>query len=198
MSKNVFPFMIVLIAWIMLGYAFQSSENFWFLFPLVQGGLLLFALLLGKLMLKLPSKKQIAIGVGSGIVLYGLFAFGKLLVNVFMSGLFEELENLYGLISPKIWWHTLIVFTIIIPAEEFFWRGYVQSRLSGSVRFRLVLSVLLYALAHLASGSILLVLAALFAGIVWAILYEKTKNILVPLLSHLVFDILLFLAFPLL
>ncbi len=190
--------MIVLISWIMLGYAFQSGGNFWVLFPVVQGGLLLFALVKGKLLVRILSKKQIAIGIGSGILLYGLFVFGKLLVLMFMPGLFEELESLYGLISPEIWWHTLIVFTIIIPAEEFFWRGYIQNRLAGSVSFRLGLSVLLYAFAHLASGSILLVLAALIAGFTWGILYEKTKNILVPLLSHLAFDLLLFLIFPLL
>jgi uncharacterized protein len=198
MSKNTSVFLSVLLAWVGLGAAFQASESFWVFFPLVQAGLLIFSIIKGKASWKNLNKKYTMVAVGSGIFIYGFFAVGKLLVRTFIPSLFIQLENLYRMISPETWWHTLLVFVIIIPAEERFWRGYVQNRLHGTVRFRLIISVLLYGGAHLASGSILLVLAALFAGFAWAILYEKTKNIWVPLVSHFVFDLLLFVLFPLL
>ncbi|WP_237563613.1 CPBP family glutamic-type intramembrane protease [Halalkalibacter okhensis] len=47
------------------------------------------------------------------------------------------------------------------------------------------------------TGSLLLVLAALFGGLLWSILYLKTRNILVPIISHIFFDILLLIVFPL-
>ncbi|WP_221563616.1 CPBP family intramembrane glutamic endopeptidase [Alkalihalobacillus sp. TS-13] len=198
MSKDTSVFLSVLMAWVGIGAAFQASGSFWVFFPLVQAGLLVFSIIKGKISWKNLSKNNVMVAVGSGIFIYGFFAIGKLLVILFIPSLFIQLENLYRMISPETLWHTLLVFIIIIPAEEWFWRGYVQNRLHGTVRFRVIISVLLYGGAHLASGSILLVLAALFAGFVWALLYEKTKNIWVPLMSHLVFDLLLFVLFPLL
>ncbi|WP_261132372.1 CPBP family intramembrane glutamic endopeptidase [Bacillus sp. Marseille-Q3570] len=198
MTRNTSVFLSVLMAWIGLGAAFQASESFWVFFPLVQAGLLIFSILKGKISWNGLSIKNVLVAVGSGVFIYCFFAVGKLLVTLSIPSLFIQLENLYTMISPETWWHTLLVFVIIIPAEEWFWRGYVQNRLHGTARFRVIVSVLLYGGAHLGSGSILLVLAAVFAGFAWAILYEKTKNIWLPLLSHLVFDLLLFMLFPLL
>ncbi|MGM7700781.1 lysostaphin resistance A-like protein [Pseudalkalibacillus sp. Hm43] len=191
-------FRSILLAYILIGVAFQSDAYFWIVFPLVQGVLLLFALVIKSAQLRFPSFKQWGIAIVSGIGIYGLFAIGKVLILAIVPSMFESLKDLYGLIQPKSIWHTILVFVLIIPAEEWFWRGYVQTRLQGSTPYRVFLSVSLYALAHLASGSILLVLAAFFAGLIWAYLYEYSKSIIVPLVSHLVFDILLFVVFPLL
>ncbi|MCF6136735.1 CPBP family intramembrane glutamic endopeptidase [Pseudalkalibacillus berkeleyi] len=186
------------IAIILLAFAFQSDAYFWVLFPLVQGSLLIVASLKGKPKVFKPSNKLLVIAVVSGVAIYLLFAIGKIMVVNLMPSMFEELTQLYGLIKPETTWQTVLVFILIIPAEEWFWRGYVQKKISGSVMKRIWISVGLYALAHLASGSLLLVLAALLAGFVWAILYEYTKNMIVPLVSHLIFDLLLFVLFPLL
>lgn len=188
----------ILIAWILLGIAFQMDVYFWILFPIVQGILLLYSIWKGKPSANFPSVKQLAFATISGVFIYGLFAIGKVMIVWIVPSLFENLNELYGLIQPKTGWHTVLVFLLIIPAEEWFWRGYVQTHLEGSAAYRISVSVSLYALAHLASGSILLVLAALVAGLIWALLYEYTKTILVPLISHLAFDLLLFVVFPLL
>lgn len=186
------------IAILFLALAFQSGEYFWVVFPLVQGGLLILASLKGKPGIFKPSNKNLVIAVVSGVAIYLLFAIGKIMVVSLMPSMFEELTHLYALIKPETTWHTVLVFVLIIPAEEWFWRGYVQKKISGSVTKRIWVSVGLYALAHLASGSLLLVLAALLAGFVWAVLYEYSKNMIVPLVSHLIFDLLLFVLFPLL
>ncbi|WP_349410144.1 CPBP family intramembrane glutamic endopeptidase [Pseudalkalibacillus sp. SCS-8] len=195
MFKVVLP---VLVAWLILGIAFQSKDEFWLLFPIVQGGLLLYAWWKARPSLGAPKAQQIFLAVVSGVFLYGLFAFGKTVVLSMAPTLFEELGALYGLIQPKTIWHTLLVFVLIIPAEEWFWRGFVQSSLPGSSVFRIGVAVTLYAAAHIASGSLLLVAAALVAGLFWGILYEYTQSLLPALISHWIFDLFFFLLFPLL
>ena len=54
-----------------------------------------------------------------------------------------------------------------------------------------------YALAHVASGTWLLPLAALGAGLVWAFLFAWTRNLTAPIVSHVLFDVLVLLIAPL-
>lgn len=55
----------------------------------------------------------------------------------------------------------------------------------------------LYALAHVASGNWLLPVAAFGAGLVWASLFAVTRNLTAPVVSHLLFDVLVLLVAPL-
>ncbi|MGB8000878.1 MAG: CPBP family glutamic-type intramembrane protease [Anaerobacillus sp.] len=60
------------------------------------------------------------------------------------------------------------------------------------------MATLLYAVAHFYSSAPLLILAAIEEGIAWGWLYEKRGNFWVPLLSHILFDLLVLVIFPLL
>ncbi|WP_257352037.1 CPBP family intramembrane glutamic endopeptidase [Pseudalkalibacillus decolorationis] len=196
--KRRFFYLSLLFVMFGLGMAFQTKDYFWCVFPIVQGGILAFTLFIKNASINKLTFKDIRYGILSGILLYVLFALGKIVVITLFPTLFNNLLGLYELIQPRTWWHTLLVFMIIIPAEEMFWRGFVQQKLRDPTIHPVLISSSLYALAHLASGSLLLVLSALLAGFVWGFLYVRSQNILVPLLSHLVFDLLLFIIFPLL
>lgn len=188
----------IAIAHILLFLCFYLfSEVFWLLFTL---SLLTLALLSYKsTSWKRVTFNHIVIGFGSGVLLYLVFFIGKQLMLTLFPTMITDLQALYELIAPKENWHYVSLILVIIPAEELFWRGYVQRNLEkSSLRYPVVLAAVLYMSAHLYAGALLLLVAALMAGMVWGYLYKRTGTMTVPLLSHLVFDLLLLVFFPLL
>jgi uncharacterized protein YbjT (DUF2867 family)/membrane protease YdiL (CAAX protease family) len=87
---------------------------------------------------------------------------------------------------------------LAVTAEEALWRGVVArflierwGRTAG-----IVAAAAIYALAHLAALNPLLLMAAFACGIFWGWLYVATDDLVVPTVSHLVWDLALFFAFP--
>ena len=190
----------LLLANIVLALSFYFLANiFWIAFPISLAILLLFSLRFGSSAFQPIKIRAWLIALLSGIALYLLFAFGKWLIVVLSLPFLGQLENLYALVQPTNGWHFLCLFLLIIPAEEFFWRGFILERLTTtfSPAVSVLIASLLYGLAHSFSGSILLVLAGLVAGTIWGYLYTRYNNLTVVIISHLVFDILLLIVFPL-
>lgn len=152
------------------------------------------------IVIKRISWLEISYGLVSGTLLYLIFALGKWLIVALQLPLLQSLTELYQIVSPRVWWHYLVLFAIIIPGEELFWRGYIQRRLTRVIApsLGILLSTLLYAAAHLSSGSLLLVIAALVGGVFWGGIYHRTGSIEMAILSHLMFDLLLLVLLPLL
>ena len=88
---------------------------------------------------------------------------------------------------------------LIGPAEEIFWRGYVQRTLSRrwTPNAGFVVTTLVYALVHAASCNFMLVMAALVAGVVWGGLYRLyPQRMWAIIVSHAVWDVAVFVWFP--
>lgn len=87
---------------------------------------------------------------------------------------------------------------IIAPAEELFWRGYFQHSLMK--RFGRIWGTLTgaaaYAGVHLASGNLILIGAAGVAGSFWSVMYALGAPLGALVVSHVVWDILIFLIAP--
>ena len=94
----------------------------------------------------------------------------------------------------------MLLLFLIGPAEEIFWRGYVQKSLSEKLgkNAGVVVATLVYAGVHIPSWNFMLVMAALTAGAVWGLVYrfwpEKFGAVLV---SHALWDAAVFVWFPL-
>ncbi len=178
----------LLLAFILLyvGFSWQPLD-FWVLFPCSLFILTIWSWLFEQHNLRLPPITMLLAATLCGIVLYSLFAFGKWFVLVTDMPLLTELESLYRLVKPTETIHYSWLFLIIIPGEEWFWRGFIVKRLSTYFTNdqAAIVGTLLYAGAHFATGSMLLVLAALTAGFVWSLLYLRTNNIGVPIVSHI-------------
>ncbi len=56
-----------------------------------------------------------------------------------------------------------------------------------------VLAVLYYCAAHITTGNISLILAAVGAGVFWGILFVWSRNLLVPIIAHITWDAFLLL-----
>ena len=98
---------------------------------------------------------------------------------------------------------SLLLIFLIGPAEEFFWRGYVQhtlERISGGRQPKdraLLITAAVYALVHIWSLNFMLVMAALVAGLVWGLVYRSCPKALPALIvSHALWDVLVFILLP--
>ncbi len=152
-----------------------------------------------KMELKGDWNKNLMLGLISGLMLYFTFYIGKLLViGLNMTAAWDSLIDLYDLIQPEDWKQYAALFMVIIPGEELFWRGYVQKRLSRSFTGwkPVILGSFLYASAQIYSGSILLFLSAIVAGLFFGSLYKLKENMALIIIAHLIFDTLLMIVLP--
>ncbi len=186
------------LAFLLLAVSFRSEPSyFWILFPISLALLTVFCWLFER-----PSNLNFLshwfIGIMSGFALYLFFAFGQWFVITTELPFIDDLQSLYSRVKPTESIHYLWLFLIIIPGEEWFWRGFIVKRISyKTTSFKAAaLGTLLYAGAHIFTGSLLLVMAALIAGFVWSIIYLKTNNLWAAILSHLIFDLFLLVILP--
>ncbi|WP_088102414.1 CPBP family intramembrane glutamic endopeptidase [Halalkalibacter urbisdiaboli] len=173
--------------------------DFWLLFPISLLILTFYAKLFVTFELRMFSKKEWLYSLSSGLILYLLFACGKWLITFLNLPLIDSLVRLYHTVQPEGFFQYVLLFLIVIPGEEWFWRGFVVKRLLAKWTNlqAAFIGTLLYAGIHLFSGSALLVIAAFLAGLCWSYLYVKTRNLAVVIVSHLIFDLFLLIIFPL-
>ncbi len=118
-----------------------------------------------------------------------LFSFSRAQVNL--------IYNIKGNVEPTLL--ALLLLFVIGPAEEIFWRGYVQRTLSKyrSPFVAFLLTTACYTLVHLPSENFMLIIAALVCGIAWGGLYWLMPNHLrAIIISHALWDAAAFVWFP--
>lgn len=141
----------------------------------------------------------IFIGALSGILLYSLFWLGVQAFDILNLPFENSIKKLYRWFAPSLFWQYLALILVAAPGEELFWRGFVQKRLLryfgplGSI----TLAALLYSLVHIYSGTFILMLAAFLSGLMWGALYLWKKSMPLVIVSHIVFDIMIFIILPL-
>jgi len=96
------------------------------------------------------------------------------------------------------WVIGLVLFFITSPAEEIFWRGFLQRRLSRYLGGfgGWVIAAILYAAVHISSLNFMLVGAAGIAGLFWGFLYWRLKTLWPVVISHAVWTCLAFAVAP--
>jgi len=176
--------------------------NFWLEMSLSIVLLTVFAALLnnGKFQIGKIRIRHILIGVFSAVLLYFVFYAGNIITGFILP--FENVQvmsvynNKAGVDLRLI--SFLLVF-IIGPGEELYWRGFIQKTLSAKLGSRkgYLLGTALYAGVHILTGNFMLVVAALVCGLFWGFLYEKEKSIVPVIISHVIWDLFVFVLFPL-
>ncbi len=139
-------------------------------------------------------------GVGIALFLWIVFWAGDKAASCLFSFARSQVELIYGMKSGySPWVLSVLLLFLIGPAEEIFWRGYVQRTLSErwtpDVGFVLTTSV--YALVHAGACNFMLLMAAFVAGAVWGALYRLFPHRLSALIvSHALWDAAVFVWFP--
>jgi membrane protease YdiL (CAAX protease family) len=140
------------------------------------------------------------LGIALAAALWGMFWVGDKLSSLMFGFARGQVDSIYGMktgIQP--WIIALLLLFIIGPAEELFWRGFVQQQLSShwGENWGFVVTTAIYTLIHLWSFNFMLIMAALVCGIVWGGLYRLQPKWLPALVvSHAVWDACVFVVFP--
>ena len=143
---------------------------------------------------------QIAAGVAIAAVLWAVFWVGDKVSQLMFSFARPEVDMIYGMktgTDPVV--VGLLLLLIIGPAEELFWRGFVQRSLSArwGADAAFAVTLVLYTVIHVWAFNVMLLLAALVVGGCWGLLYRLRPQALPALIvSHAVWDVCAFVLFP--
>ena len=134
---------------------------------------------------------DVALGLASAAGLYAIFRAGDAFARQVMPQGDAEIGDIYALreLRPKEEL-ALRLALVIGPAEELFWRGYVQSRAGYLV------TTALYGGAHIVTENWTLVGAATVAGAYWGLLRALGAPLGALVASHVAWDIWIFLIGP--
>lgn len=189
----------IILAHLLLFFSFYDKTIFWYIFSGSILILIIFAITQETALDQVSLAKYLPLGFLSGVLLYLLFWFGyQVVVHVFPTSA-RSVARLYRWYGPSLFWHYLSLFLVAVPGEELFWRGFIQRKFQKYFKpvFSIMAASLLYASVNLYSGSFLLVFSAFFSGFIWGLLYWWKKSMPLVIVSHLTFNLLMFVVVPL-
>lgn len=140
------------------------------------------------------------LGVGLSVGLWCFFWLGDKVSQLLFSFARPQVDAIYDMGSsfPR-WAIALLLLFVIGPAEELFWRGFVQRRMAErwGAWGGFAVATLCYTLVHVWSGNLMLLLAAAACGFCWGLLYcLLPKRLPALILSHALWDAAAFVFFP--
>lgn len=197
----------LVLAWVLFSLLFLwGGKHFWLLLSLAAGLLGMTAWAAEPTEMRAEFRPThvsgiagtLVLGLISAAILYAVFFVGNLAARTLLPFGGPQIEAVYdlGQNTPRSLVAALLI-TVVGPGEEIFWRGYVQRRLAGSFGDRgIVASVLAYGAAHVLTGNLMLILAALVCGAFWAFLYDRYRSLYVNMVSHGAWAATIFVLFP--
>ncbi len=145
--------------------------------------------------------KEVLLGIGIAVVLWFVFFVGDKASQWMFDFARPQVNLIYDMkTGNQPWLIALLLLFIIGPAEEIFWRGYIQRQLSQrwSPNVGFLVTTAIYTAVHLPSGNFMLVMAAMVCGVAWGGLYRlMPQHFPAIVLSHALWDAAAFVWFPL-
>lgn len=205
MKRIVIPIVVAALLWMLMFSPWSAPHlNFWLTMAL--SGTILTTLSFSLFPELAKSLKEqfriwdIPLGLLIGAALWGIFWAGDK-VAVWMFPFAEgQIGTIYSMkdgTSPLL--IALLLTLVVGPAEEIFWRGFVQEQLSRkwSPTLGFIATTAIYALVHIWALNFMLLAAAAVAGFFWGLLYRIfPKRIGALIVSHAVWDVAVFILFP--
>ena len=205
-ARLLTPIMVAAVLWFYMFSPWTAGlTNFWYTMTASALILILMAWSLGRdsqfsIFNFQFSIRQLLLGIALAAALWGVFWVGDKLSSLMFGFARGQVDSIYGMktgIQP--WLIALLLLFIIGPAEELFWRGFIQHKLSlhWGENWGFAVTTAIYTLIHLWSFNFMLIMAALVCGIVWGGLYRLQPQWLPALVvSHAVWDACVFVVFP--
>jgi uncharacterized protein len=202
--KVYFGFILAALLWFIMFSPWTAGQiNFWYSMCFSAAMLTVLSLYFGKSDLKTIYKfefRWIWIGLLAASALYLIFWLGDYLSRIIFSFASAQIGGIYKIRTQgeKLFIGLSLLF-LIGPAEEIFWRGFAQYKLMK--RFGdfkgFIITTIIYALIHIWSFNFILIMAALICGIFWGWLFKRYKNTIPCIISHAVWDAIIFIVIPL-
>ncbi len=139
----------------------------------------------------------LAVGIASAVALY-LFFWSGYQVAKQIPGFVQTISSVYDLRGgTSVQEISLLLLFPIGPTEELYWRGLIQRRLKERLKpaKSILLTTLIYTSIHLPTLNFSLLLVAFIGGLVWGTIYNRFGSILPSVLSHVIFDEMIFVFF---
>ncbi|MFO7654893.1 MAG: CPBP family intramembrane glutamic endopeptidase [Candidatus Krumholzibacteriia bacterium] len=138
-------------------------------------------------------------GVVAAAALYGIFWLGRAAATIILPFASEQIGAIYargGSFPPAAIF--LLLLLVTGPAEEIFWRGFLQGRLMEryGARSGWLIASAIYAGVHLWSLNLMLVGAAAVAGLFWGWLYWRWGRLAPVIISHSLWSAVIFAVAP--
>ena len=203
MKRLVFTIVLAFVLWTIMFSPWTAPHvNFWWMMTASACVLSLFATLFrpGWWRRVHITPANIMWGVLIAVALWGVFWVGDKLSQLMFDFARPQVDTIYGMKegeTPLLL--TLLMLFLIGPAEEIFWRGYVQQSLTErwSANAGFVVTTAIYALVHAGSFNFMLTMAALVAGFAWGLLYRLfPERFAAIIISHALWDVAVFIWFP--
>ena len=143
---------------------------------------------------------DVVLGITLAAALWGVFWLGEFFSTLLFDFARGQVDSIYGMKegeNPLVL--TLLMLLIIGPAEEIFWRGFIQNRFSArwNPNTGFIVTTLVYSLVHLSKFNFMLIMAAMVAGLVWGLAYRFFPERLgAIIISHALWDCAVFIWFP--
>ena len=166
MKRLVFTIILAAVLWtVMFSPWTAPAVNFWWMMTGSALTLSVFATLFSPGWWREVkwSISNVLLGVGIAVALWMIFWVGDKVSTWMFDFARPQVELIYGMKTGENPWLLSILLLILIgPAEEIFWRGYVQNALSKrwSPNVGFIVATLVYALVHIWSFNFMLVMAA--------------------------------------
>ena len=146
------------------------------------------------------SVSNILMGVAIAIALWCVFWVGDKTSTWIFDFARPQVNLIYGMKEGESpWLLSCLLLFLIGPAEEIFWRGYVQEKLSQrySANMGFLLATACYTLVHVASFNFMLIMASMVCGLAWGLLYRLfPQRFSAIIVSHALWDAAVFVWFP--
>jgi len=143
--------------------------------------------------------RDVALGLASAAGLYGVFRFGDRAARQVMPTGAQDIDDVYALRSLRPKTEIAARLALVIgPAEELFWRGFVQRRLQERTgRWKgAAAAAFAYGGAHVSAGNPTLIGAATTDGAYWSALAAAGMPMGALIVSHVAWDVWIFLLQP--
>lgn len=143
--------------------------------------------------------KQAALGIAIAFVLWWVFWTGDKLSQLMFDFARPQVDTIYSMKgNMPVWLIALLLLFVIGPAEEIFWRGFLQRNLVKYGQWTAFFVVLAgYSFVHIWSFNFMLLCAAAVCGFCWGLLYRFFPQWLPALVvSHALWDVAAFVVFP--
>lgn len=189
----------LVLAHLLLFFSFQDRTIFWYIFAASSLLLIIFSMFQKEVDDEVAFFPYLLLGIISGLILYGIFWLGHQGITAFHLPFQTSINRLYRWFAPTGFFDYLALILVAAPSEELFWRGFIQKRLLRYCKpmIGILLGAVLYASAQIYSGEFLLVFASFLSGFVWGLLYFWKRSMPLVIVSHIIFDIMLFIILPL-
>lgn len=145
------------------------------------------------------SGRAALLGLASAALLYGIFAAGKTVSTFIFPFAEQQIGGIYGKgqgTPPGV--IILLLCFVTGPAEEMYWRGYLQRHLMarcGNLS-GWILATAAYSAVHIWSLNVMLIGAAAVAGAFWGAMYWGFKDLTPVIISHAVWSAVIFAVYP--